>query len=674
MLTLLVGAILATLSPAAPATEPRWIEISPAKGLKVVTDAAEKPGRKAAFQVAQFDRALQKRFTWIGASAEPSLLVFASANEAMVRSMAADTTDAEKDNAFASYLMVPGRHTGALRVDLPEPSDRERAPHRGYFRGRAAWLVEQNLGKAVPSWLSRGLTTFFADTVVKDKEVLTGRMTLGDLEGAAIQALAAAEFFREVPPADKRFDIQAGLFIHYLLLGEGGRHAGTLDALIRQIAAREGPPGREPAMAQIRVLHAGFAKHLAAKKFQPLKLPVDPSITAAGFAIRDVPLADALMLRAEVLFELNRPVDTRGLLRQAKEADPTLVRPLEIEAVLFEREQRSTEARQAIEAAIKRGSQNGSLYYRLAQMQWSRRMAKPLLESVAKLLETAKQLSPEDASVLSYLAEIQGDLGLAQPALENAQKAATDAPQDVYSLMAFARAQWNARNMDEALATARKALALAKLASQKQSVAEFVTFATRNKTAQAKGTKPWTSQFGPPPAGAFGATRAVTTSGRVSVGQARTDSADAAAITDCFARRDDAACARAVPSLEAACNEKQTTSCVSLGSLHEGGFGVTRDRRRAATLYKTACGLGDKAGCARFAVLEVQGLGVPPNSARATKTLESLCEESVPEGCIGLAQILRHTGFMVDRERAQKILKATCDKGSAEACAMMSTR
>lgn len=101
---------------------------------------------------------------------------------------------------------------------------------------------------------------------------------------------------------------------------------------------------------------------------------------------------------------------------------------------------------------------------------------------------------------------------------------------------------------------------------------------------------------------------------------------------------------------------------------------MTRDRRRAAALYKTACGLGDKAGCARFAVLEAQGLGVPPNSARATKTLEALCAESVPEGCVGLAQILRQTGFMVDRERAQKILKTSCAQGSAEACAMLSTR
>ena len=427
-------------------------------------------------------------------------------------------------------------------------------------------------------------------------------------------------------------------------------------------------------LAKVTSLYPAFPKYAAAKKFQPLKLPADPSITSPGFAARSLPLAEALMLRAEVLFDLNRPVDTRGLLRQVRAADPTLARPLEIEAVLFEREQRSAESRKAIEAAIQLGSKNPSLYYRLAQLQWSRAMGKPVLLSVQKLLETARDLAPADPSTVCYLAEVQGDLGLSQPALENAQRGALASPADVYAQMALARAQWNAKQTDAALATARKALSLAKLATQKQRVQEFIAFATKNKRAQARGTKPYASQFGPPPAGAFGASRPAGGADRVSVGQARTDSADASAITDCFANRNDAACARAVPALEAACAEKQSTSCVSLGSLYDGGFGIPRDRRKAAGFYKTACDLGDKPGCARLAVLEAQGLGVPMNAARARKTLESLCAENIPEACIGLAQILQRTGLAADRARAGTLLKSACDGGSSEACGLMTSR
>jgi len=68
------------------------------------------------------------------------------------------------------------------------------------------------------------------------------------------------------------------------------------------------------------------------------------------------------------------------------------------------------------------------------------------------------------------------------------------------------------------------------------------------------------------------------------------------------------------------------------------------------------------------------GLGVPQNEARGMKTLESLCAESVPEGCIGQPQVLRRTGFAVDRDHANRLLKTACDAGSAEACALLSTR
>ena len=73
-------------------------------------------------------------------------------------------------------------------------------------------------------------------------------------------------------------------------------------------------------------------------------------------------------------------------------------------------------------------------------------------------------------------------------------------------------------------------------------------------------------------------------------------------------------------------------------------------------------------------MLEAQGLGVAPNSVRATKTLRTLCGQKVAEGCIGLAQILRKTGFAVDRDEAQRVLRETCASGSSEACALLSTR
>ncbi|MBK5257765.1 MAG: hypothetical protein JJE39_17210 [Vicinamibacteria bacterium] len=665
---MMLRALLLFLSPFSQgALDPSWVEVRAESGhLVVLTDAGDQAGRKVALQLAQFEGSLRKRFAWIKAENEARLLVFAFADPSLVRSMAPE--GAEDANAFSAYFATASQQIGAIGAGLKEPSDKEPPPQLSFLRGRLRHLIEASL-RTSPHWLSRGLVTFLADGVVKDKEIEVGRMTSDG--GARLPALPAAEFFGEPPPANARFDLQSGFFIHYLLLGEKGKNAAVLDELLGKLAANAKAASLNATLARITSIYAGFPKYLASKKFSVLKLPMDAALSLSAFNARPLPLAEALMLRAEIFFEQNRPVDTRGLLRQAKVADPSLARPFEIEAVLFEREQRSAESKEAIVAAIERGSKNGSLYYRLAQLQWSRTMARPVLASVQKLLETARDLLPEDPSVLAYLAEIQSDEGLAEEALAHAERGAMTAPADLYAQMALARAQWNARQTVDAQATARKALALARVASQKQRVQEFLTFTNRNQRAQTKGGKPYVSQFGPPPAGAFGATRTVSGSGRVNVGSTQTGSADASAIAECFARRADAACARAVPALEMSCADKQGTSCVSLGSLFDGGFGVTRDRSKAAAAYRAACDLGEKAGCARLAVLEAQGLGVAQNSARALKTLETLCAEKIPEGCIGLAQILQRTGYRTDEIRARSLLKSTCAEGSAGACALL---
>ena len=674
MVALLMG--LPTLARSAPSEQ--WIRVYALPTI-VVTDSGEKAGRRLAFQLAQFDRSLRKRFVWMQPGDDPPVAVFASADEATVRSMAPDPTDGDRVDSLSSYFQMPTQHVGAIRLDLSGTGDPVRSPYLGFFRGRASYLIERSLGKRAPSWLSRGLATFLADTVVTGKEVLVGRMAAADGAAPSLPTQSAAEFFRETRGSDLKSDLQAGMFIHYLLVADGGKNAVALDTLLQKLAASEPAASLQPALLKVIALYSGFPKHLAARKSTPLKLPLDPAVVPSGFPVVPLSLAEALMLRAEILFELNRPVDTRNVLRQAKAADPTLARPLEIEAILYEREQRTTESRQAIEAAIKLGSKNAALYYRLAQLQWAppTMMTKPVLQSVARTLEAACDIAPAEPNILAYLADAQGDLGLTGPALGHAERAVKSAPRDPYALLVLARAQWNAKKTDAAQLSARAAIGVAKPASQKQLAQQLLDFMARNKRAQATGAKPYLTQVGPPPSGAFGVTRAAgdapgvgSGTNTLSLGPARAGSADASAISDCFANRDDTACARALPSLEGSCAEKQATSCVSLGSLYDGGFGVIRDRRRAAMAYRSACDLGDNPGCARLAVLEAQGLGVQRNTPRATKTLETLCGENIPDACIGLAQVLRLTGRAADRTRARTLLEAACAAGAAEACGL----
>lgn len=101
-----------------------------------------------------------------------SLLVFALADPGMLRSMAPE--EPGDDGASSSYFIAATQQVGALGADPKDPSDKEPAPYRGFFRGRVDHLIERSEEKG-PPWLSLGPVTFLADAVVKDKEVVMGR-------------------------------------------------------------------------------------------------------------------------------------------------------------------------------------------------------------------------------------------------------------------------------------------------------------------------------------------------------------------------------------------------------------------------------------------------------------------------------------------------------------------
>ncbi len=163
-----------------------WIEVkAPGSHLIVVTDAGEKSGRKIALQLTQFDRSLAETFRLDAGPTRPARS-WSSRPWTSPRSVdgAGFSRRVRRTTPLSSYLVGPTQHVGALKADLPEPADKERSPSRGFYRGRASALIEGSLGKSAP-WLTRGLAMFLGDSVVKDKEVLVGRMTAALNEVAA---------------------------------------------------------------------------------------------------------------------------------------------------------------------------------------------------------------------------------------------------------------------------------------------------------------------------------------------------------------------------------------------------------------------------------------------------------------------------------------------------------
>lgn len=308
------------------------------------------------------------------------------------------------------------------------------------------------------------------------------------------------------------------------------------------------------------------------------------------------------------------------------------------------------------------------MYYRLAQLNYSPQGGdRGASEKIAATLQKAIELDPEFANALSYLAEIKSDLDQAEAAIDLAQRAIRAEPGSSYHRMALARALWNAREADRALEAARSALKVAETDQERGNAQRFLNFAASSppppvRPVSSPITQPAESDAPKVTVGAASA------KGSVSIGNV----GELAGIMQaCISMRDDKACGKAAPLLSAQCDGKEGYACRALGSLHDGGFGVPKDKTKAGLAYDKGCRAGDQSSCARHAVLELQGFVMTQTGEGAFPTLKRLCEEKVDDACVGWALIMTSRKEWRDIPKARALLDSSCQAGNPESCRML---
>lgn len=660
-----VALALSALSAEAAPPSAAWIAASDGRR-EVFSNTGEKQARGIALQAAEFDDIVVAFFPTLGGEGR-SVVAFGTGDEASLRAIGPEFWERGGGAPTSFFASLPKQAVLGFRTDLRSDDNKKSLAFDAY-RGLVAERIERAWGPRVPEWLGRGVASLLGDTLVREKDALVKRLPAPTAEVARAELsggrglFTSTALFRAQEPSAKK-DALAQAFLHFLLSDTD--NASRVQTFVASLAKRETPPASS--LDALSLLPA-FETYLKAKGFKAEKRPLRP--ISAQPKSRTLGQYEIAMTQAEILLQMNRPLETREHIREARALDGGAPRTYEIEGALYDAEQRAAEARQAYEAAVSRGTKNGAVFYRLAQMAWTRAMSRDQLLRIEAWLKSVSTLDPRDAIALAYLAEVENDLGRPGSAITTAARAA-EIQASAYAHMAKARAQWNDAKPDAAIATARGALTQASKAD-KARIDEFLSFANANKKLQSRSPKPYASMVAPPP-GSLGALVAGTaaTAGAQTVslgGDTRSGSIDASSITECFARRDDAACARAIPSLEMACAAGKGEACTSLGSLYDGGFGVRQDRRKAVSSYRSGCDAQDLAGCARFAVLEAQGLGTPKNTTRALGSLEKLCNDNVADACLGWGQLLAKSKTRSDRDNSSLLIKKACELGNTEAC------
>jgi tetratricopeptide (TPR) repeat protein len=381
------------------------------------------------------------------------------------------------------------RHYIALRCDVEQPDSTAANPYFQTYWSYVYLVLEWSFEKPLPLWFARGLSDFFANTIVRDKDIQVGRVVpwhLRELNAGPLLPLATVmpvdrtSRYMTRPHESRAFHASAWAFIHYLTFGEDIANLPRFNRLAQALgnggdpaaALREiyGDPARLESAVRDYVTRSMFV-------FQLVKL--DLNVSAEGFTLRPVSVAEAAALQAGLHVTTGRLAEARRLEQEAIRADAALAAPYEAEGLLCDREEKTDEGRAAYAKAVELGSTNFFAHYRHAQLLWRPSPDPETLGRIEKSLLRAAELNGDFAPAYSYLADVRIDQGQTEAAVGLARRAVTLEPVKSYHRCILARALARVSNREEALQEAQKALALARTASERQRAEEMLAYIRR---------------------------------------------------------------------------------------------------------------------------------------------------------------------------------------------------
>jgi Flp pilus assembly protein TadD len=467
--------------------EPRWIEVK-SPHFTVITGAGEKTGRRMAWQFEQVRTVLQQVWPWALASRRP-VVIFAVGDEATLKSLAPVYWETKRYRPDSVWVTGRDKHYTALRTDQANPNDRNTNPYFDAYRAYVGIVLDATFPASTPTWFERGLSEVMANTVVRDKNVdiglpvswhlellqRSGRLSLADM----FAVKRGSRYLTQEADAQV-FTAQCWALVHYLMFGEQGSLSPKFNRLAQLLR-----DGKEPevsfreTLGDPKAYEPQLGSYITRRVMQYRTMDLDVDINQAGFSARPLTPPAAAAARAGFHAAMNRPVEARALIDEAKRGEPQNPAPWEVEGLVSDGEGKQEEARNAFAKAAELGSDNAYVHYRLAQLLWTDGAAPEAQQRIAASLEKAIQIDPGYANALSFLADVRVEQGAADEALKLASKAVELEPNAAYHRLALARVLLRLQRRPEARSAAQQALALSDSDWERQNAQQLLDFISR---------------------------------------------------------------------------------------------------------------------------------------------------------------------------------------------------
>jgi tetratricopeptide (TPR) repeat protein len=450
-----------------------WTEVK-SPHFTVWSNAGDGATRTLVWQFEQIRSAMTILFPWAKVDLAKPMVVIAAKDEQAMKALAPKYWE-QRGGIRPSSVWVSGadRHYMAIRADLHGDDTNFVNPYTSSYFSYASLIIAASFNRALPPWFLNGLAGVLSNTIVRSNYILLGppipwhldalrqdqRFPLKQLVSITDES---PEYVRD--SGRERFDAQAWAFVHLLMFGEQGKYQTAINRFSSLlVAGKAADAAFAEAIGPVSTLESSFASYIHSSLYSYQRATVDGAVKRERFAARPLPPAESAGLRASFQVAMGRNTEARALIDEARKLDSSAADGYAAEGMLFDRDDKPAEAKQAYAKAAELGSTNAYVHYRAAA-SWGpgAQPDQTALQDMDAKLARAIQLNPLFAVAYTNLAEVRATLK--KPLEEVAGllgRAVALEPGNAWHRIAVARVLWRYDRPEDARAAAKLALTLA---------------------------------------------------------------------------------------------------------------------------------------------------------------------------------------------------------------------
>jgi len=472
-----------------------WIQVR-SPHFVVASEVGEKHARRIAQQFEQLRGVFRSSFPAFRADpGQPILIVAVEDEEAMKEWLPQYWQEKGHLHPSGLYSGQEDKNFVLLRMDSTEDN-----PYHTICHEYAHALLYLNF-RSLPLWLNEGLSEYFGNCSIGDKEVRVGEADRDHLRRLKESKLLSVEELLRVDKSSPYYSEQdhasvfyaeAWALVHYLALDPVARKEELLQKFLAAWQESNGQADEaRSTLGDVRRFDAVLRNYASQPSLTMNTLAAVQEAAADSYTEQSLSAAEVLVLRGDLLVHLDQAELGDRLIVQALQRAPNLGAAHEALGFFYYTENNYTDARREMEEAIRLGKASFMADYLHGKLLLDgSSFSEDTLHEAQKDLETAVRQNPEYAPAFYWLSLVYSHSQKMQSqAIAAAARAAELDPRQIAYLVNLGHLLLNNQREEEARSVVEKVLKAAHTA-QEQKVAQGLLDQLRGRPSGQEQSNP----------------------------------------------------------------------------------------------------------------------------------------------------------------------------------------